>query len=1793
MNDVLRKAGRFLTWSVAVAAVLVGLVAAFLQTPWVQERIRRAVVDRTNAAIEGRVALDRLGGTLLWSLELEGVELDDENGRPVARVSRVRANYSLLSLAWSRLEIDSIEIQSPRLLVRRYRDGTVNVATLTEGLPEEPDEETAPFEISVGRYAVEGGRVIWHDGIVGDRSYPDIDLADRVDRLVESELAEPVGEWVGELREQRTEAAAPPTEPPAVAVASDLSLAGTLDWAGMERIDQSLRDMTFRLDTDSLARPLEPSLRRWSVTKSGGAVEAGLEELSAEGAFEISDVSTSLSFDGPEADLAKPESVHVLIDRLELAPEFARLFVPQTRFVAAPEFRIEVGGSLDSLWGRFSGEFGDAGGVDVAARASPSADPVEYRADLRADGLRPAKIARIEGVELPDAAVRAALHVEGSGVRPATADLATEFALWETTWPPLEIQRLYGEATLEDGSARLKELLVQLPYMDARAAGSANLEGSFDLRARTETRDEGLSGRNLGLADPPDISVGRADTSLDLSGHLDLDAGAPTEILRRARGRIGWELASLRSYSHRVSASTGSARFSVKPPVENSGSSGEGPRRVTTDLEADGRGLELPGFSVGRFRLDGSARGTVVPSADDPYRSVEGLTADWTGEIRALRTGALSANSASFRTTIRSTGAPGRFRGTLRAGVDGLRAGAVGIRRISGEWRGSARLRSGSQSPVRSVSLDGSSEIRALSAGGVSADRIATRSELSGPPLDPSGRVGTEVAGLTIAGRSFGPSRLDLEAREDRSVAVSARVPPASTPDRPYELDVSFAYNRSLDKFAVSEFAAGRGDQMWTTSDRTEIELLESGAGIRGLELRNGPQRIAVDGDLGTAGPVSLDLGLEQLDLDDLQELAGYRPIPGLDGRLNLESSLRGTAAEPELSARLRGEALQAFDYGPGTISVSVNSGAGWVELEELSAGFGEAPLVTASARLPLDWDLTGDWSFDFDAPSRLNVDLESTEFERVAEASPAIGRFPFEGRFEGTLGFEGTTDDPSLDASFIIQNFSLHGEVGGVRVDLDDVESETTLHFGRRSDARRRVDVGTELRWRNDSVASLSLRTDAPLVEWGADYYRGVLSAPEIADRLTRESLEFSAMLEQIDLSTVPVEPLKKADAEGTLSGELTVSGTVLQPDAEARLDLENFGWTQYRDIYVDVDAHLREQLLALDRLRIEWDAEEVLVAHGTIPAPIADVVRGTPVEDLPVELNVALKPISLMKLSAIDYSFNKFQGTLAGYLRLSGTVRSPELDARLSLRDAQFTQGEPGTVGVWVRADQKGAEGGALLCADDQAIATAEFDFPLHLRPFHLASGGDLLRDGPVQMSIEGTNIPIEQIVPTPLVDDWISDPEGYIQADLQLAGTWERLDPSGSFAIEEGGITLVEFGRRLHKIEVRSQFEGDAFRLEKLTFEDNADGSVRASGTVTLDRLTPKSIDASLRTETFDVGTFASDFTALVTSNIDLQGKLRPDRHDIRVDVRSLNVELPQTKQSGTHPTALSEDIVIVERHEEEELNRIDSVLAGSSAGAELLDARIAISISRDSYVRHPNGFLRFSGDLTANLQGTRTSLSGQINSVKGDFQFLGKDFRLDAREGIVRFNGTDPPNPRLDVVAIHPLDRKIVAELDSASGEQPKIYVRVRGTAEEPTLEMTSEPMMSESEIIYVLMTGRPPSNAEAGQEEGVASQAAAAAGGIFSALLEQKIAQNVPVDVLRFESGDSGLGGSKVRVGKYITSDLYLSSAYEFGQDQEQQGWETRVEWHFAPRWMVEGVYGDQQTGVLNMFWDVY
>jgi len=104
-----------------------------------------------------------------------------------------------------------------------------------------------------------------------------------------------------------------------------------------------------------------------------------------------------------------------------------------------------------------------------------------------------------------------------------------------------------------------------------------------------------------------------------------------------------------------------------------------------------------------------------------------------------------------------------------------------------------------------------------------------------------------------------------------------------------------------------------------------------------------------------------------------------------------------------------------------------------------------------------------------------------------------------------------------------------------------------------------------------------------------------------------------------------------------------------------------------------------------------------------------------------------------------------------------------------------------------------------------------------------------------------------------------------------------------------------------------------------------------------------------------------------------------------------------------------------------------------------------------------------------------------LTGRADLVRGDYEFAGRNFRLE--RGIIRFRGESPPDPLLDIRA-----EANVQGLDAT--------VNVQGTGLTPEITFTSVPQLPQDELLSRILFGTSITNLSAPEALQLASAVAA-------------------------------------------------------------------------------------------------
>ncbi|MBV9947866.1 MAG: translocation/assembly module TamB domain-containing protein [Myxococcales bacterium] len=246
---------------------------------------------------------------------------------------------------------------------------------------------------------------------------------------------------------------------------------------------------------------------------------------------------------------------------------------------------------------------------------------------------------------------------------------------------------------------------------------------------------------------------------------------------------------------------------------------------------------------------------------------------------------------------------------------------------------------------------------------------------------------------------------------------------------------------------------------------------------------------------------------------------------------------------------------------------------------------------------------------------------------------------------------------------------------------------------------------------------------------------------------------------------------------------------------------------------------------------------------------------------------------------------------------------------------------------------------------------------------------------------------------------------------------------------------------------------------------------------------------------------------------------------------------------------------------------------------------------------------------SGSLEVTGTNQRLGLRGTLRTLPGGrFHFQQSDFEV--RQGLIRFDDPTRIAPNVDVTAITEYRRYSDTGASTAAGVGAgggstassigstrggslwRITLHAYGDADDLRVDMTSEPTLSQEDIVLLLAVGM--TRSELDQMSASASSLGASLAlnylGATSGA-DRAVKQALPIiDDFRFGSAYSTITGKtepQLTVGKRLTNDLRASVTAGISQDRELR---SNIEWRLSNQFSVQGSYdniNDVSSSILG------
>ncbi|WP_437610190.1 autotransporter assembly complex protein TamB [Erwinia sp. V71] len=508
----------------------------------------------------------------------------------------------------------------------------------------------------------------------------------------------------------------------------------------------------------------------------------------------------------------------------------------------------------------------------------------------------------------------------------------------------------------------------------------------------------------------------------------------------------------------------------------------------------------------------------------------------------------------------------------------------------------------------------------------------------------------------------------------------------------------------------------------------------------------------------------------------------------------------------------------------------------------------------------------------------------------------------------------------------------------------------------------------------------------------------------------------------------------------------------------------------------------------------------------------------------------------------------------------RLSGVFTG---DAEVNwTADGALPQGRIALQGNGVKVEQD-VEGKALPIAFDTLNLNAalrngraQLDWLIRIARNGQLDGNVQIADPQGRRNLSGnvniTNLSLAMFNPALMQGESVS---GMLNSSLRLGGNLQRPQVFGELALRNVGVNGSFMPVELTSANMTMLFNGMSSTLEGLI--QTAQGQINLTGDADWSQLDNWRARVAAKGNKVRV-TVPPMVRMDVSPDIVFQATPAAFNLDGRVDIPWARITVQEVPASAV---GVSSDEVMLDEHLQPIVNQSASIPINSNL---ILHVGDNVRLSAFGLKARLNGDLKLVQDKRG------LGLNGQINIPEGSFHAYGQD--LIVRKGELQFSGP-PDQPYLNLEAIRNPDS---IEDDVTAG------LRVTGLADEPKVEVFSDPAMSQQEALSYLLRGQ---GLGAEGDSNALTSALVGLGVAQSGQVVGKIGETFGVSNLALDT--AGVGDSQqVQVSGYVLPGLQV----KYGVGIFDSLATLTLRYRLMPKLYLEAVSGiDQALDVLYQF----
>jgi autotransporter translocation and assembly factor TamB len=524
--------------------------------------------------------------------------------------------------------------------------------------------------------------------------------------------------------------------------------------------------------------------------------------------------------------------------------------------------------------------------------------------------------------------------------------------------------------------------------------------------------------------------------------------------------------------------------------------------------------------------------------------------------------------------------------------------------------------------------------------------------------------------------------------------------------------------------------------------------------------------------------------------------------------------------------------------------------------------------------------------------------------------------------------------------------------------------------------------------------------------------------------------------------------------------------------------------------------------------------------------------------------DLTLRVHQLHLADLSGFLPSPGQLVGQASAQVRVSGTGAAPLIAATADIGDLKVANLPQAQLSARLSYADGRAQGSATLTQDATHALNATAELPLQLswaRRFESRVIGDI--------DMRAVSSGLDLAVLNTFTNRQLSGVGGNLSLDVGAHGPLQHPIPRGYIRLSDVRALAKSLKVAVTGGAADIQLGPGAVRLASLSAKAGS-GTLTGDGSLTLEpNGTPGQLNIHIALDQWPA-IATHEYKATVSERIEVTGPLAALLLSGKINVL-YGVFRPDLTMTGSAPRA-DKTIVVVQRWTVGNPRRAASRPLHPNATSLPTPQNLAIDldvlIQRDTWIKTPDFAVELEGDVhVRKKRGGELILFGTIDTVRGTLVVAQSQF--DLTRGRIMFTGGHDINPELHLVA----QRRVQNYLLSAT---------IEGTANKPSLTLSSIPELPQADILSVMMFGKTSSNLSGGQQKDLQNQAVSIAGGYAASQIGQAVAKSLGLEELGVTTNSGGVG-----FGRYLGRNVYVSASQSASNMQDRK---AEVQYYLTP-----------------------